>query len=236
MRSASAEVAADELRAVFVEVALGLGGRLTFADVGCGSGPVVQRLRDAGHTALGFEPDAAACGRAVAAGLPCVRAAATELPLPARSVDWVCMRHVPHHLDDLDGALAEAARVARRGLLLAEPWFDPALPGQQNALDVDLWLKRQHRRLGIVHHPVRPAAELLAALRVAPADVTVRTHLTLRQRPLEPLRDEAAPLLAGLAADAADRRAWQTLWTRCAQDGVTWNGTQITAVRLPPHP
>ncbi len=137
-------------------------------DVGCGNGDLLAACRDAGWSACGLEPRPGDLTRARIAGLAVVAGDAVRLPFPAGGVDWVVMRHVPHHLPDLRAALSEAWRVARSGLLLAEPWYDESDPGQRAALAIDTFLKRLDRRRGMFHADVLGAQELLALLPASP--------------------------------------------------------------------
>jgi SAM-dependent methyltransferase len=90
------------------------GGRLL--DVGCGTGALVHAAREAGHDAVGVEPDpemaalaSAALGADVAvAGLP-------VLPLADDGFDTVTASFVLNHVDDPRAGARELARVAAPG-------------------------------------------------------------------------------------------------------------------------
>ncbi len=201
-------------------------------DVGAGTGATVAALQRLGLTVVGAEPDGDEALVAAHARLPTVRAEAERLPCGNGSFDWVTMRHVPHHLTDPAVAFAEAARVCRRGLALAEPWFDPGLACQRNAEAADRWLKRQHRRAGQVHHDAMGADALRRAL-PAPATwrLEVHTALRLRRRPFADLAAEAEPLLATLPANDPDRGAWRRLADAVAAEGLSFNGTLLLIAR-----
>ena len=177
-------------------------------DVGCGRGALLDRCRAAGLPATGLESSADRVAELRARGHLAVLGSADRVPLQDGAFDWVLLRHVPHHLADLPGALAEAARVARSGLLLAEPWQDPELPAQRTTQRIDAWRRRQDRRQGRVHNPSYTPAGLLALL---PEGLGERCeyefHLRPRLQPLEELRagaghraGEAARLLERLEA------------------------------------
>ena len=122
------------LASIFSDRLLALHPR-SVLDVGCGAGLLLERCRAADVRAVGIEPRF----ESLHAG---------ALPFANASFDWVTMRHVPHHLEHPRAAFAEAWRVARTGLLIAEPWYDPTVPSQHTALAADRWLKRQDRRRG----------------------------------------------------------------------------------------
>ena len=93
---------------------LPVGGRLL--DVGCGTGNLVRAARDAGHDAIGVEPDpemAALAGSRLGgdvavAGLP-------ELPHADDGFDVVVAGFVLNHVDDPRAGARELVRVAAPG-------------------------------------------------------------------------------------------------------------------------
>jgi SAM-dependent methyltransferase len=101
------------------------------ADVGCGRGWWLARMRHEGIDGIGFEPDTIRAADARhQSRRPVVAADARAIPLAAGSVGAVWCVHVLHHLADPAAALAEARRVLRPGghLVLAETVDDhPAI-------------------------------------------------------------------------------------------------------------
>ena len=132
------------------------------------------------------------------------------------------MRFVPHHLADPPVAFAEAMRVCRSGFLVAEPWFDTSFASQRTALELDGWLKRQHRRDGMVHEEVLDANALVGALPRANHDIHVDTSLRLRSRSLDDVGREVTPLRDELPSDHPDRAALAELLDTMEHDGVSW--------------
>lgn len=143
-------------------------------DVGCGRGDLLSACGEQGVFAVGVEAaQRDGLQAAVAGGILVARA--EHLPFRTGSFNWVAMRHVPHHLEDLKGALAEAWRVARRGLLIAEPWYDMTRTPQRFGLRADRLLKRFDRRRGLYHADVLGEDELLAGLPVQQVQHEVET-------------------------------------------------------------
>lgn len=85
-------------------------------DVGCGTGALVQAAREAGHDAMGVEPDPEMADLAgsrldqdvVVAGLP-------DLPFAADGFDAVTASFVLNHVDDPRAGARELVRVAAPG-------------------------------------------------------------------------------------------------------------------------
>jgi SAM-dependent methyltransferase len=202
-------------------------------DVGCGAGALLRSCAARGVVATGVEASAVRVEPLLADGLSVETASASELPFDDDQFEWVTLRHVPHHLADPQAALHEAARVAARGLLIAEPWFDTALPSQRVALDYDRWLKVEHRRGGMLHGDCIDSEGLLSALpEHARADVELEHLLRLRARTVEDLLAEAAPHREALAPGSPELAAFEELVRRAHLEGLSWNGSLLLVARL----
>jgi SAM-dependent methyltransferase len=153
-------------------------------DVGCGVGFVAGRLRSLGHRVVGLD----LVDKRLAA-IPFARGRAERLPFARGAVDFVLFCGVLHHIDA--GAhrsiLAEARRVARRGVVLVEDVFGSAAGLALTKL-VDRALN-----LELADHPhanrrTREWLALLAACGFEPGPVREWRH---RPRGLFPLRHAA---------------------------------------------
>lgn len=202
-------------------------------DVGCGAGRLLVACAERGVPALGIEGSRERVEALLAAGHEARHGSAVELPFEEDAFDWVTMRHVPHHLEDPRAALSEATRVARSGVLVAEPWFDAGLPSQRVALAYDEWLKAQHRRDGMFHASCLSAAELAGLL---PADargnISIETVLRLRARALPEVEAEAAPYLAERGPDSTEAFEFAAIIAEAREVGISWNGSLLLGVRL----
>lgn len=181
-------------------------------DVGCGRGALLAACRGRGVRAVGVEPSDEAAALARADGLDARTRAGDALPFADGEFDWVTLRHVPHHLERPAAVLAEAWRVAREGVLVAEPWFEDALPGQAGARAVDRFLKRLDRARGRFHADVLAPGTLAGFLPGAAAwevEAWVRAEpMRVADLELEVARAVgAAPLSTAEAAAAASHRA-----------------------------
>lgn len=195
-------------------------------DVGCGRGALVRQLVEAGVNATGLEPSASGDDENI------VKGSATDLPFEDGSFEWVTLRHVPHHLPDLSGALSECVRVAKVGLLIAEPWFDLTDEQQSKAEHWDRWWKRQHERAGQVHRQCVSLAGVREALPDGEYEIEVeyfRQDTLLQAATIEKISE---PLLAELPEGDPDHAEYTALFDYFQEHGFSYNGTMIVTVRL----
>lgn len=89
-------------------------GRLTI-ELGCGEGRLARALTAAGHTVIGLDssPALVRCAREAGGVREVVQASANAVPLPDGCADLVVAFMSLHDMDDLDGPIAEAARLLR---------------------------------------------------------------------------------------------------------------------------
>lgn len=173
----------------------------TLLEVGCGAGDLLAQLRDEGVAVTGVEPEQCARELAAGRGLDVQPARAEALPFADRAFDLVIFDYTAHHVERLGRALSEAVRVARRGVLVLDSWYDEDLPCQRVARAYDEWVKRIDRRLGFVHNPSIPAAELMRGLTAAArADVEYSYHLVHTLLPTSALEASARVRLADVGS------------------------------------
>ncbi len=203
-------------------------------DVGCGAGLLIRTLSESGASVHGLDQAGPRLEALAEEGFDVREGSAYELPFADCSIDWISLRHVPHHLEDPGRAIAEALRVARSGLLLAEPSFDPSLPSQLAAQQLDRWEKRQHRRRGMFHADVLELDDLVELMptelrRVRP--IEAHTHLRPRGRCIEEFEAEATELVSELAEYHPERSALAGLLRGLRKSGLSWNGSLCVAIR-----
>ncbi|MEZ5168669.1 MAG: class I SAM-dependent methyltransferase, partial [Acidimicrobiales bacterium] len=94
-----------------------LAGRQSILDVGTGEGQIARALAAEGAEVIGLDPTAAQVdvGRSRGGGPRYALAGAAALPVATASVDGVVVCLVLEHVDELDEALTEVARVLRPG-------------------------------------------------------------------------------------------------------------------------
>jgi SAM-dependent methyltransferase len=150
-------------------------------DLGCGEGRAGRQLLAAGRRVLGIERSAT-LARAAATGsppLPVAQADAASLPLADGCAALVVASMSLLDIDDVEGAIAETARVLRPGgvfcFAIVHPFYSacesaaasavpfcgvPALPGLQ-ALRRSLREGRAHHHLASMHRPLSAYATAL---------------------------------------------------------------------------
>lgn len=217
-------------RARFVERLLALAPR-SVLDVGCGVGGLLASLKGRVADLHGIDPDPARIDEARAAGLNVGPGDAYALAHPAQSIDIVTFQYVPHHLADWPRALAEALRVARRGVLVIEGWYDRSLPSQETAAQLEAWSKAIDRATGMVHENYPSAGQLVASLPdVSGYRIEQQTHLVLRSRTLADVMQESETQLAKLPSPDEARQTLQRHLTAARQTGVSYEGATILSV------
>lgn len=108
-------------------------------EIGCGNGNVLKGFRDAGCEVFGVEPDQNARAAAAAVVGQVFPGTAEDLPreILTRQYDIVIMSHVLEHCLDVQLAVANVARILRRGGL-----FIVGTPNSESngfALDQGMW-------------------------------------------------------------------------------------------------
>jgi SAM-dependent methyltransferase len=123
-------------------------------DVGCGEAELLQAAAVAGcPECVGVEIDENLTAKHRNLGLDVRAGRAEALPFADGSFDIVTFDYVAHHVEHLQRALFEAARIARVAVFVLDPWYDLAIESQQVARDFDHWSKTIDRRRGLVHNP-----------------------------------------------------------------------------------
>jgi SAM-dependent methyltransferase len=202
-------------------------------DIGCGAGPILQALGQAGIGALGIEPSKERCAELRASGMEAQAGRGETADFPENSFDWVIYRHVLHHVAEPRVALQNAVRIARSGLLLAEPYYDVSIPSHERAQRVNRWVLAQDRRLGHVHNPPLNAGDMRSLLpQGLEYELSSESFLRLQDRPVERFVRESAEALESLAADDPQRREYESLLAEVSDKGHAWNGTLIVQIRI----
>ncbi|MEO0651831.1 MAG: class I SAM-dependent methyltransferase [Planctomycetota bacterium] len=203
-------------------------------DVGCGSGDLLRRVAEQGIEVAGLDAPGPRIDGLAADGIVAIAGRAERLPFEDDRFDWVTLRHVPHHLEDPARAVAEAARVARTGVLLAEPWYDRSIPSQEVGWQIDQWTRADDRRRGRLHGVGFGPAELAGLVAEADprASIELETHLRPALEELDALRASLDERLTDLAAEDPTRTALAGLWAAALEHGAGLGGSAFAIARL----
>jgi SAM-dependent methyltransferase len=230
MEIVTTETNVGNLRRIYCEGLLELQPS-SILDVGCGNGHLLRYFAQRAISVAGLESHESAPLQEALDDLNWVAGDAEVLPFADGAFDWVSMRHVPHHLLNPGRAFAEALRVCQRGIYVAEPYFDLSISSQANAQELDLWLKRQHRKSGMEHHPnidFEGLLDLLPSDQVAStAQVTIPA---LGCRNIAAYFDGCLRWLNGLAGDHPEHLEFQSIFKKCQATGLGWNGSIVLTV------
>ena len=164
----------------------------SLCDVGCGAGTLLAYAQSLGIAATGIEPDAAKVAEANGRGMDIRLGTAEAMPFPDGAFDLVTFENSLHHVTEIGRALTEAMRVARRGVVIVDPWFDLSIPSQVVGDRYERWMKALDRMTGMVHWDPIAAGAIAAAC--DGATITVRHLLQLT-----PMSNEAFEYFAGRA-------------------------------------
>ncbi|HMJ13193.1 MAG TPA: class I SAM-dependent methyltransferase [Polyangiaceae bacterium] len=112
----------DELESEFVRR---FGAGREILEVGCGTGLILERLRQFAKRAQGVDLSPGMLEKARARGLEVREGSATALPFPDHSFDVTCSFKVLAHVPEIELALREMVRVTRpTGTVIAE-FYNP---------------------------------------------------------------------------------------------------------------
>jgi len=165
-------------------------GRLTI-EVGCGEGRVARELLALGHQVIGFDASPA-LARAAAThrvGVPVALADIARLPIATGAADLVVCFMVLMDIEDLDGAVAELARVLAPGGTLCVGILHPIITS-------GLFVRGDEYRTFYMGEYLKPMRHVLDVVRRRGGVF----HLRLEHRPIE--RYFRAFEAAGLAVTA----------------------------------
>jgi ubiquinone/menaquinone biosynthesis C-methylase UbiE len=204
----------------------------SLCDVGCGAGTLLAHAQSLGIAATGIEPDAAKVAEANGRGLDIRTGTAEALPFPDAAFDLVTFENSLHHVTEIGRALADAMRVARRAVVIVDPWFDLSIPSQKVGDRFERWMKMLDRMTGMVHWDPIAAGEIAAACNGS--SVTVRHLLQLTPMSTEafeyfacraqPHKDSAVYKANGMDQElAAIRTAFQNT-------GITEAGALLVSI------
>lgn len=94
-------------------------------EAGCGTGLILRALRPRVRRAVGLDLSAGMLRQARSRDLPVVQASVTDIPFPPETFDLVCSFKVLAHVQQIERALQEFARVLRPGGRLLAEFYNP---------------------------------------------------------------------------------------------------------------
>jgi SAM-dependent methyltransferase len=200
-------------------------------DVGCGDGELLRAAAGSGcRTCLGLEVDDALVAARRDEGLDVRIGRAEALPFADRSIDVVVFEYVAHHVEHLERALFEAARVTRRAVLVLDPWYDLSFASQRVARDYDLWRKTIDRRTGMVHEPCADANRLAAPfVALGGFDIDSAHRLVLQSLAVADIERAALAQLTMIAASPELEAQLAAILDGARLHGISQDGALLLA-------
>ena len=108
-----------------VELVARYGTGKDVLEVGCGTGLLLERMREFARSTRGIDLSPGMLEKARARGLDVVEASATQLPFEAATFDVACSFKVLAHVPPIAEALAEMVRVVRPGGHVLAEFYNP---------------------------------------------------------------------------------------------------------------
>jgi ubiquinone/menaquinone biosynthesis C-methylase UbiE len=108
-----------------VETVARYGRGKDILEAGCGTGLILERVAEFASRAAGVDLSAGMLAQARARGLEVAQGSITSLPYPDDRFDVVYSFKVLAHIPDIEGALAEMARVTRPGGVVLAEFYNP---------------------------------------------------------------------------------------------------------------
>lgn len=200
-------------------------------DVGCGTGDLLAELAGSLPRVAGLEADADRIAAAKARGLDARQGDAEALPFETGSFDLVTFQFVPHHLRDWATALREALRVAGKGVVILEGWYQRDLPAQDVAARYEDWAKRIDRATGMIHALYPSACALLAPMgTLAGHDIDIRHDLVYAWKPYDEVAADAEEQLSRSPEPEAARDELQLILTDARRLGFGYEGALTVTI------
>ncbi|GAA3755135.1 class I SAM-dependent methyltransferase [Salinactinospora qingdaonensis] len=202
-------------------------------DIGCGGGDLLALCRDAGIHAHGIDRGPHNVRRASARGLHAYEGYAEKPDFADKAVEWAVLRHVLHHTPNTETVLSEALRIAKRGVVIAEPWADLSVPSQRLAHEIDRWSKSVHQALGYYHRPGLDLPEILATFPGYPPIQTTVDYFT-NLAPVSPktMFDRMADFISRLPRNHPLKDQGENLRQRAAERDVSAMGSMLLTVTI----
>jgi SAM-dependent methyltransferase len=200
-------------------------------DVGCGAGLLLAELTGQGVAVQGLEQSERRVADARARGLDVQHGGASALPFRDAAFDWVVIRHVLHHLDDPEVAVGEAWRVARSGVVLAEPCCDPSIPSQVAMARFDAFTSELLARGGHIHHPYLSAGRLIALVPGPSGGTVTRAYAELTSVPQAEVRELAEIAAGELGLGQEDAERVEEFARAAGADELSYSGSTAVFVR-----
>ena len=222
--------ATDNYRERFFELLIAMQPA-SVLDVGCGDGELLRRLDGQVARLSGVDTDAMRVNIAQRSGLNVIRADALQLSFDDDEFDFVVGQYTAHHMHAAMPATAEALRVARRGVMMLDVWYDRSMPAQKNSARFDGWSKRIDEDNGEIHRPVQSLIDIAGPwLHAADYRIAAEYWQVGDIAPLTEMESTAESQLLRSCHPKRDRREWEKIRDRALQTGFGIEGAILVTI------
>lgn len=131
-------------------------------EMGCGDGHKLVALKRSHHVdTYGVDTHEPSVVSLQSAGVDAMVCDMRHLPFDDCHFDWVLIANSLHHVPNPQGAMQEASRVARHGVVICEPWCDQTIASQRTTYTLCQWSNALVQSLGYFHREGLSAGEIL---------------------------------------------------------------------------
>jgi SAM-dependent methyltransferase len=131
-------------------------------EMGCGEGRKLLTLKnDHSIDAFGVDTHEPSLFELKSEGVETLACDMRHMPFDNASFDWVLIANALHHIPNPQDAVREAARVARHGVVICEPWWDQTIDSQRTTYALCEWSNALVQSFGYFHRTGLSAGEIL---------------------------------------------------------------------------
>jgi SAM-dependent methyltransferase len=174
-------------------------GRLL--EMGCGEGRTLLALNEREIEVSGVDVHEPALSALRNAGIDARACDMRSLPFEDQAFDWVLIANSLHHIPNPKDAVREAARVARHGIVICEPWLDETIASQRTTHALCEWSNSVLQSFGYFHRAGLSAGEILELVDFDAACAEIHYELDISRWDVTQWLAELAPFIDKLSHD-----------------------------------
>jgi ubiquinone/menaquinone biosynthesis C-methylase UbiE len=204
----------------------------TLLEMGCGEGRKLLTLaHDHRVNATGVDTHEPSLLPLKNAGIDARACDMRHLPFDDASFDWVLLANSLHHIPNPKHAIREAARVARHGLVICEPWWDQTIASQRTTYALCEWSNAMIQSFGYFHRTGLSSGEILELVDFKAKSAEIYYELDIARWDMSEWLDSFEPWLSKLPADHYVRWRLDQLLATLPTESATRPGQVVVVIR-----